>query len=59
MCGINGFISTKQLNEDRLKKDITLMNDLIIHRGPDDDGVYTDSCWAAHHLPWVCGGFLL
>lgn len=43
MCGINGFISTKPLSENQLKKDITLMNDLIIHRGPDDDGVYSFS----------------
>ncbi|MBP0902476.1 asparagine synthase (glutamine-hydrolyzing) [Mariniflexile gromovii] len=41
MCGINGFISFKQESEDQLRKKITLMNDLIIHRGPDDDGVFT------------------
>jgi asparagine synthase (glutamine-hydrolysing) len=39
MCGINGFI----LNYDPNNKDlITLMNNKIIHRGPDDFGHYND-----------------
>lgn len=38
MCGINGLI----LKEDhpQLNLKIRQMNDVIIHRGPDDDGVY-------------------
>lgn len=43
MCGINGIIYNAQLNdsvEDQLKGRIKRMNDLIIHRGPDDDGVH-------------------
>ncbi|WP_445738577.1 asparagine synthase (glutamine-hydrolyzing) [Mariniflexile sp.] len=40
MCGINGLISLKQESEEQLKTYITQMNDLIIHRGPDDDGVF-------------------
>ncbi|KQB99632.1 asparagine synthase (glutamine-hydrolyzing) [Pedobacter sp. Hv1] len=38
MCGINGLI----LKEDhpQLNLKIRQMNDFIIHRGPDDDGVY-------------------
>lgn len=40
MCGINGIISkNKQLN---LASRIDKMNELIYHRGPDDDGVYFD-----------------
>ncbi len=43
MCGINGFISIKEENQEQLHKYITQMNDMIIHRGPDDDGTFTYS----------------
>ena len=36
MCGINGFISSSK----KTIQDIKRMNDAILHRGPDDDGVY-------------------
>ena len=35
MCGICGFISKKNIGADALK----MMNDSMIHRGPDDEGV--------------------
>ena len=41
MCGINGIISrntTKSRSE--IGAVLQRMNDLIIHRGPDDDGVF-------------------
>jgi asparagine synthase (glutamine-hydrolysing) len=38
MCGINGIISKK----DNKKKFIKEMNDKIIHRGPNAEGIYTD-----------------
>lgn len=39
MCGINGFI----LDSDQCNKElINLMNNEIIHRGPDDEGYYND-----------------
>ena len=37
MCGINGLISQIQSNQE-IATTLTKMNDLIIHRGPDDDG---------------------
>lgn len=40
MCGINGIIHYTEQNPKRLVQDLENMNDLIIHRGPDDDGVY-------------------
>ncbi|WP_062059386.1 asparagine synthase (glutamine-hydrolyzing) [Aquimarina longa] len=40
MCGINGFISLKKDSASQLRNDITIMNDMIIHRGPDDDGEF-------------------
>ena len=43
MCGINGFYKPSSLSENELSKVIHRMNDLIIHRGPDDDGLYTFS----------------
>ena len=45
MCGINGFV-TKNNSKNaitQLTEDISEMNNLIIHRGPDDDGVFIDS----------------
>ncbi|RKE95305.1 asparagine synthase (glutamine-hydrolyzing) [Ichthyenterobacterium magnum] len=39
MCGINGIISKKATSTQQLKEALTKMNDLIIHRGPDDYGV--------------------
>jgi asparagine synthase (glutamine-hydrolysing) len=41
MCGINGVIHQKKKSIEELKMEINSMNDLIIHRGPDDDGVFT------------------
>lgn len=38
MCGINGIISAKQ--DNRLVDVVSKMNDLIIHRGPDQDGFF-------------------
>ncbi|WP_108868371.1 asparagine synthase (glutamine-hydrolyzing) [Aquimarina aquimarini] len=43
MCGINGLISIQQEEQSKLDDYITRMNDMIIHRGPDDDGAFTYS----------------
>lgn len=40
MCGINGIITFKEESESQLKQRINAMNNMIIHRGPDDDGVF-------------------
>lgn len=43
MCGINGFIQfKKKYDKNRLNKIVHDMNESIIHRGPDHEGVYTD-----------------
>ncbi|MDF0718788.1 asparagine synthase (glutamine-hydrolyzing) [Kaistella sp. PBT33-4] len=41
MCGINGIIINT--NNETLSTKIGRMNDRIIHRGPDDDGVFHES----------------
>jgi len=38
MCGINGIIRKKKSKS--ISEDIRKMNSLIVHRGPDDDGIY-------------------
>lgn len=43
MCGINGIIHYTNNNQDQLAKALHQMNNLIIHRGPDDDGAYINS----------------
>jgi len=40
MCGINGIFSLKPLDQD---SEIHLMNNCIIHRGPDDEGIFQSS----------------
>lgn len=42
MCGINGIFSKNKLNENSIHL-IEKMNELIIHRGPDDYGIYNSS----------------
>lgn len=42
MCGINGFISNTSCTTNELNDRINAMNNLIIHRGPDDDGVFVE-----------------
>lgn len=41
MCGINGIYTKMRNDKSFIDNAIQNMNDLIIHRGPDDDGVYT------------------
>ena len=41
MCGINGIYSKKRNDTSFIEKTLNKMNDLIIHRGPDDSGVFT------------------
>ena len=48
MCGVNGII--KFNNERVLEKDIDMMNKKIIHRGPDDQGVYIDNNIGLGHV---------
>ena len=40
MCGINGLID--KTGKRDLKKTIQQMNQLVFHRGPDDNGVWTN-----------------
>ncbi|HMC00852.1 MAG TPA: asparagine synthase (glutamine-hydrolyzing) [Flavobacteriaceae bacterium] len=43
MCGINGIILSKKVDSSSITKMLKTMNQLIIHRGPDDDGFFIDS----------------
>lgn len=45
MCGINGIISRNHDKELLIKK----MNDKIVHRGPDAEGIYADDLVALGH----------
>lgn len=38
MCGINGIITKTPVPEAKMHQHLKVMNDLIIHRGPDDEG---------------------
>jgi asparagine synthase (glutamine-hydrolysing) len=43
MCGINGIISNIHKDPALLKSELSQMNQLIFHRGPDEDGFYVDT----------------
>jgi asparagine synthase (glutamine-hydrolysing) len=42
MCGITGFISRERCGARELEARVTEMSNQLIHRGPDDDGTWTD-----------------
>ena len=42
MCGFCGFIDLNKQKDDTSYEIIRRMNDVIQHRGPDDEGFYTD-----------------
>ena len=43
MCGINGVIASKKVDSSSITKILQKMNQLIVHRGPDDDGFFVHS----------------
>lgn len=43
MCGINGIITKNESSPEKLESALVKMNNLIVHRGPDDDGFVTIS----------------
>ncbi|WP_040757744.1 asparagine synthase (glutamine-hydrolyzing) [Winogradskyella psychrotolerans] len=42
MCGINGIIAKTNRNKDDITTVLNTMNNLIIHRGPDEDGLFSE-----------------
>jgi asparagine synthase (glutamine-hydrolysing) len=42
MCGITGLLSARGLTADRMAEDLQKMTRTLIHRGPDDGGVWCD-----------------
>ena len=42
MCGINGIIAKANKNKNEITTILNSMNNLIIHRGPDEDGVFSE-----------------
>ncbi|WP_282042551.1 asparagine synthase (glutamine-hydrolyzing) [Winogradskyella flava] len=42
MCGINGLIDKTKIGEDKMSSTLNAMNNLILHRGPDEDGVFAE-----------------
>ncbi|MEQ8444044.1 MAG: asparagine synthase (glutamine-hydrolyzing) [Alphaproteobacteria bacterium] len=48
MCGIAGFIDGSKARDDAgLTRIVTAMADSMMHRGPDDDGAWTDAAAGA------------
>ena len=49
MCGIAGFINFSGLNQQHAKASLKRMTDMLVHRGPDDEGFYVDDYAALGH----------
>ncbi len=49
MCGINGIILKHGASCDRLENDISEMNRVTAHRGPDGEGIYISGGLALGH----------
>ena len=43
MCGLAGFFGTRNRGPDEMRGTASRMADAIVHRGPDDSGVWVDS----------------
>jgi asparagine synthase (glutamine-hydrolysing) len=43
MCGINGYLSKNPADALLIESKLKVMNQSIIHRGPDQDGFYVDT----------------
>jgi asparagine synthase (glutamine-hydrolysing) len=43
MCGIAGILSARGLTADRMADDLQKMTQTLIHRGPDDGGMWSDA----------------
>ena len=43
MCGLTGFFSKSNRGPDEMRAIASRMADAIVHRGPDDNGVWVDS----------------
>jgi len=43
MCGLTGFFSKRNNRPDEMRALVSRMADAIVHRGPDDNGVWVDS----------------
>ena len=49
MCGIAGFVNFSGHKKDEARVLIRRMNDMLIHRGPDDEGFFVDDHVALGH----------
>jgi len=49
MCGINGYLKFKNINENSLRANIAAMNQAIAHRGPNGMGEFFDEGVALGH----------
>lgn len=50
MCGLTGFLSSNDIPSQILHEKVKKMNERIIHRGPDSDGI-----WISENIPLAFG----
>jgi asparagine synthase (glutamine-hydrolysing) len=49
MCGLTGFLVLKGHNKEKAKELVLKMTREIVHRGPDEEGIYVDDSAALGH----------
>jgi asparagine synthase (glutamine-hydrolysing) len=42
MCGITGILTSQAWRPEELRRNVEIMRDTLLHRGPDDSGVWLD-----------------
>jgi asparagine synthase (glutamine-hydrolysing) len=47
MCGISGIVALKGSPVERLQERLAVMNELVAHRGPDGEGIWTNASRSA------------
>jgi len=43
VCGIVGFMASGRMDAEAARRDVLRMASAVVHRGPDDEGVWIDS----------------
>lgn len=43
MCGVTGFLRSPEESDARLREVARAMTDTLVHRGPDDSGIWTEA----------------
>ena len=55
MCGIVGFFIKENINEAKLRSNLSVMTNSLSHRGPDDKGIFFDKEYFCYMTGFIAG----